>query len=307
MLISKRIYSKIILYYNDKLNADGWIMDCLNIEKYKYHKNLFGIKETPYIKLFEEFICSSNDFFIECSLKINKNKVHPLRINVYYWNKNDVKENFDKILRFFEKMGKLPDVSINSGFYDKIIDKDMNFNKVLGVAVGIDFRQDSALSRVKLWTGFKDYPEKEQQVLSLHGFNKDIKNILTLFDSDMFSFGFDFYFNGKSRIKIYPHIQESLKSMALRERLRAYFHESVYDLLDNSCRIHLSFDGADYKKIIHFFPHPYSYTDFIRKLNFKQLEKLHEQIYKKYNKYRIIAVAEDEIISGKITNAGLYY
>ena len=99
--------------------------------------------------LFEDLLKSSNDYYLECSCKIENNKVYPTRFNIFYDYKNHVK-NINLIFSFFKKISKYPAITINYNLIKKIFDKKFDLNKTERVITGLDLRDNLDDSRIKM-------------------------------------------------------------------------------------------------------------------------------------------------------------
>ena len=82
------------------------------------------------------------------------------------------------IFNFFKKISNCPGIVINYDIIKKVFNDKFNLDKIQQLIAGIDFRNNLNDSRIKLWFIIKDYPQKLKQVLSVHGSNKTISDLI---------------------------------------------------------------------------------------------------------------------------------
>ena len=174
------------------------------IKKFLQHKKLFNIKDSVYLNLFEDLIINSKDNHVERSCKIENGNIHPIRFDVRYNNKDHIK-NINLIFKFSKKISQFKDVTINYSLIKKIFYKNFKLDKTQRVGCGIDYRGKIEDSRIKIAFIIQDYSEKINQVLSIHGYNKDLLDLI--FKNELL-FSFDFYFDGRTKTKIYLEFNE---------------------------------------------------------------------------------------------------
>jgi len=300
------------------------------IEKYMFHKRTFNIKDTIYLKEFETLLNASQDYRLECSCKIEGKKIYPVRFNIWY-NKGNI-NNINLIFNFFKKVSKCPGITINYNLIKKVFNKNFNLEKTEQVVIGIDYRREINESRLKMWFIIRNYPEKMKEVLSIHGYDK---KILDLIINDELLFGFDFYFDGRTNIKIYPHFNgKCLKDVLtlkkqenfikykivkfslvnkvknsvfkLYKQLKSIFSNKIFDLIGECDELYVSFRGKGYKKVLHF--HPRRRELFVKQLNNKRLGEISSVIKNKnFGNKGVVSLYEDEINNNLIKKVNIYY
>jgi LynF/TruF/PatF family peptide O-prenyltransferase len=87
---------------------------------------------------------------------------------------------------------------------DEFLDQSFDFRRSRKVVTGIDIRTDFPESRLKMWFMLTDYPEKVERAVALHGDDCDVTRLKL---HDEFLVGFDFRFDGRSAIKLYPDVR----------------------------------------------------------------------------------------------------
>lgn len=273
------------------------------VTKYFIHKKKFNIKDNIYLKLFEDTLNASSNYYLDCSVKIQNNKLNATRFNIWYRGEEHIK-NINLIFNFFKKISAYPKVNIDYSLIKKIFDREFYIKKIEQPIMGVDFRDNLNDSRIKIWFKTKDYPEKMRQVLSIHGYNKDV---LDLIMNNRFLFGFDFYFDGRTRLKIYPTFnEEELHNEDILKKLKNLFSDKVFSLIKECHMLDIFFKDEDFNKILHF--HPNNMETFINKLENRKVENI-SGILKNINfsTDQVISLDENETNKNKIENISFYY
>lgn len=272
------------------------------LDKYQYHKKLFDLEQNIFLGFFENLLYASSNFFLECSVKIISTRIYPCRLNIWYDNSNkNYRQNQDNIFDFIIKIEKEGNFETDYSLFNRILKNKMDFNKVEKIVLGVDFRKKIRDSRIKLWFIINQYPEKYKEVLAVHGWSES-KKMLQLFNSSSLLFGFDFCFNGKSKIKIYPHFEPVLKDKSAVQKYEKFFGNKVYNLIKECSMVNLSFTPES-KKIFHF--HPNFKTKFVERINHFKTEHIYKKI--KYPESLVVSLAEEEINAGSMQNINVYY
>jgi LynF/TruF/PatF family peptide O-prenyltransferase len=272
------------------------------IKKYLFHKNAFHISENPYLNIFVELIEESSDCLLERSCKIEGSELYPARFNIWYFNKNH-KKNINPVLSFLKRISECPGVTLDLGPLKHIFDKNFDLGKIWQVAAGIDHRNNLGDSRVKFWAIIFDYPKIFNRILLMHGYNK---NVLNLIYGNLLLFGLDFYFDGRTKIKIYPRLDRmDLENFAIQNKLKHTFSRKILKLVKNSYMLHTSFLGNNFSKVLHF--HPNKWDLFVRQLNNKRITKVNKTIVnRKLDTGGVISLRENEINNSKLKNVNIY-
>jgi len=279
------------------------------MQMYNFHRMEFGLKDNPISHFFMKLLLDSPSSAFECAPKITPTEIHAGRFRLGYEQRNNRKA-IDAIFHFLQRIAKCDGVRLNCEILYSLVDEGLDFSKVMKMGIGIDNRKDGRDSKVKYYLMIRGYSEKVDQALSLHQPVKDIRNYPI---DDVFGFGINMYFDGRTDIEIYPlftpkEIQnhELMDKLKLRGALNGFINE--YDSL------HISFDGRG-RRIFHF--HPKSPRKFVQLLDNHQLSMLYSNItilnylFSKSDEVDPLRVSfsliEDEIISRKIENINLQY
>ena len=271
------------------------------IEKYNQHKKFFGIENDKYLDAFEELLKKSQNFRIECSVKFKDGNIFPCRYVLWYGGRNNVRD-INLIFNFLNDLKNLG-VDVNFSLLNQILDSDMNFNKISSVVAGFDLRENYFDSRAKIWLKLDNENYfLFNKVLNLHGYNEKVIEVI---NKNELLFGFDFSFNGKTRIKIYPFFEKhELENEILMKKLKNSFSKEIFDLINDCYAIHFSFQGNDFERIIHF--HTLNFTKFSDMLKEKANYNLKEHM-KGTEKGFIVSLKEKEIDNNNIETLNLYY
>ena len=271
------------------------------IQKYHKHKSLFNIKNNKYLDLFENLLNKSKDFRLECSIKLDGEIIFPCRFNIFYKGKNHIK-NINLAFNFLNELSKLG-VKINYDLLKQIFNKNVDLDLIKKVIVGIDLRENDSESRAKFWLMIdRKYVDLFNKVLNLHEYNQ---KVIELINKNKLLFGFDFRFDGTTRIKIYPNFDKSeLKNEVLINKLQNIFSPVIYKLITKCQELHISFEGKDYDRILHF--NPYDLNIFLDSIQNRVLNKWENKIHKLAD-IHIISLNEKEINDNKIKKINFYY
>jgi LynF/TruF/PatF family peptide O-prenyltransferase len=276
---------------------------------YSFHKRVFGLEDNPTLSLFEKLILESPSSAFECGPKITPSKIHAGRFRLGYEQRNN-REAFEAILLFLHKIGRCENVCLNREIFTTLIDQDIDFSRVMKMGIGIDSRKEGSDSKVKFYLMVRGYPEKVDQALSLHQPVNDIHQYPL---GDVFGFGINLYFDGRTDIEIYPLLSpKELQDPELIDKLK--LREAVTDFAGEYHSLHISFDGRG-GRILHFHPrHP---RRFVQLVSNRQLSILYSNVpilnyvFHKSGELAPLAVSlsllEKEIRTGNIENINLQY
>lgn len=279
------------------------------IRMYDYHKKEFRLEDNRFLRLFGKLLSEPPCSILECSTKISSKDIHAGRLRLGYEQKH-VRQGWDAVYHFLHKIEELDNVLLNRRVLYRIVDKRFDLSRTVAVGIGLDCRNNSNDSKVKCYFMVKEYPEKVDQVLSLHMPVEDIGAYLI---HDEFMFGIDMYFDGRTDVEIYPFFDpQDFMDAALMDKLR--LRDVVSRLLGECNLLHVSFDSCR-KRLLHF--HPQSPTKFVRLIANRQLSLLYSSVQiltfllARSSKTRPLCVnlclEEEEIVSENIQNVGLQY
>jgi len=271
-----------------------------SIKKYHRYKNIFKVKDCKILAYFEELLneipCS-----LECSNKKKNRTIFSKRLNLWCLKvRADIFKNIDT---FFQQIRLVENVNINFSLFEKLF-HDIAIDKIKQVITGIDLRAERKVSRLKYWLIIQDSSQKIDEILSIHGYNDSVLELMD--SSDGLLFGIDFYLNGDSRLKIYPMFEEhQINNPYCQSKFRNLFGKQTLELIACCKRIQISFKDPCFKKIIHF--HLMNPDEFILRLNHPLIFQINEK-YKIYGyPLRVISLSDEELEQNKIEEVNLYY
>ena len=279
------------------------------MQMYSFHKTEFGLEDNPILSLFEKLILESPSSAFECAPKITPSGIHAGRFRLGYEQRNN-REALEAILLFFQKVARCDHVRLNREILNILVDENLDFSRVMKMGIGIDSRKEGSDSKVKLYIMITGYSEKVDQALLLHQHVKDIRNYPI---GDVFGFGINLYFDGRTDIEIYPLLTpKEIQDHELIDKLK--LRETLTDFAGEYHSLHISFDGRG-GRILHF--HPRSPSRFVQLLNNRRLSILYSNVKILNYLFRNIdeveplrisfSLIEDEIRSRKIKNINLQY
>jgi LynF/TruF/PatF family peptide O-prenyltransferase len=280
------------------------------IRVYDFHKKEFGLEENKFLRLFEALLSTPHCSILECSVKISPHGTHAGRLRLGY-EKEYIQEGLDAIFGFFHDVARCKNIHLNRSMLAQIINNGLDVSKVIAIGVGLDYTEDTNDSKVKCYLMAREYPEKVDEVISLHSPLDGIRDYLI---HEEFTFGIDMYFDGRTSIEIYPYLDHrDLNNAALMGKFK--LRDAVLGLLKECNLLHISFDG-DGRRVLYFF-NPQSPARFVRLLGNRRLSLAYSHVqilnyilsqsYKKDPVSVNLCLIEDEIISKDIQNIGLQY
>jgi LynF/TruF/PatF family peptide O-prenyltransferase len=259
---------------------------------YDFHKKKFGLQDNTFLRLFEALLSTSPCSILECSVKISPQGTHAGRLRLGY-GQQDIQEGLHTIYDFLHDIARSKKVRLSRSMLSQIINNE-----------------DTNNSKVKCYLLLGDYPEKVDQILSLHPPIDGIRDYLVHKD---FGVGIAMYFDGRTSIEIYPYLErQDLNNAALMDKLK--LRDVLRVLIEEFNLRHISFE-EDGRRLLHFNPqHP---TRFVHVLNNRQLSLAYSHVqimnYILSQSYQLDAVSvalclvEDEILAKDIKNISLHY
>jgi LynF/TruF/PatF family peptide O-prenyltransferase len=279
------------------------------LQAYGFHKKEFGLEENIFLRLFEEVLTTTPCSMLECSVKLSHRGTNASRLRLGY-ERSNLQSGFHTMYDLLNKIAGRENVLLNRDILGQIISDDLDMSKVMALGLGLDLNENIFESKVKCYLLLKEYPEKVDQVISLHPPFEGIHDYLI---HDEFGFGIAMYFNGRTRIEIYPCFDcHDLKNTALMNKFK--LSNAVRELIGECDLIYISFE-RDGKRLMHF--NPRRPTRFIRLLNNRQFSLVYSHVqtlnyilsqsYKSAPVSVSLCLIEDEITAQDIQNISLHY
>lgn len=276
-----------------------------NNENLKYiseHKRTFQIESLYPLNIFECFVQEAKDWGLECSCKIQNNKLYPARFNLFR-NRPSLDE-FDAVLNFFQQVEAKDDVKLDYRLMQRFLDGDFDTKKITQILVGVDLRREHLASRVKFWLVIQDYPEKRKTAIALGDTTEELRALIAC--TSLLVVGFDFFLDGRSTIELYLRIlQDELKTVEVSRLLAKFISAPTLRLLENSWAFALGFSKANPETVLYF---PTLEPDsFIPNLQNQLANSVHDYYRKQPIKATIVAFRERELLAKAVQNLNLYY
>lgn len=269
-------------------------------QKLRHYKELFHLPGSVTLDHLEQLFYSV-PCWLECSHKIKSDLTYSQRLNLWFFRAEP--DIFNHISGFFEALGKTYD--LNFSLLEKLI-KNIDFKKINQFIVGVDLREEPVDSRVKLWLIVEDYPDKVAECVEVNGSDQSVRDLVK-HSSNIFLFGFDYsLLDYKSRIKIYPlYFEDQIRENNVKELFSRLFCPETRRLIDQCKRVHVSFQGRDFQKIIHFTPRlP---DAFIQQLNHPTVNEISAKYRSRGYPPSIISLADKQLAAARLEDINLYF
>ncbi len=266
------------------------------------HKRIFQVESLYPLDIFEDFVQKAKGWGLECSCKVQNNKLYPARFNLFC-NRPSVEE-FDAVLNFFHQVEARNDVKLGYRLMQQFLGDDFECTKIKQILVGVDLRKELLASRVKFWLVIQDYPEKRETAIALSSTTEELRELISC--TSLLVIGFDFFLNGSSTIELYPRIlRDELEKVKVRQLLAKFISPPALQLLENCWAFALGFSKANPETILYY---PTSEPDsFIPHLQNKLANSVHDYYRKQPIKATIFAFRESELLAKSVQNLNLYY
>jgi LynF/TruF/PatF family peptide O-prenyltransferase len=273
-----------------------------NLHFINEHKREFQIESVYALDQFESFVKEAKDWGLECSCKIKKDKLYPIRFNLF--RNNPSFKQFDAALNFFRSLEVRDEVKLDYRLMEQFLGNDFDPNKISQILVGVDLRKEVFDSRLKVWFVIQDYPEKLKIAIALCELSEELRAMV--FCCSLVVVGFDFHLDGRSTIELYPRIlRPELQEVSVQRGLAKVLSPSALQMLDNCWAFAFGFSKAN-PEIILYCPTPEP-DSFIANLHNPLAELVHSYYQKQSVRGTIVAFRERELLSGAVENLNLYY
>jgi LynF/TruF/PatF family peptide O-prenyltransferase len=185
----------------------------------------------------------------------------------------------------------------------QFIGDDLDFGKVVEIIVGVDLRKELDDSRLKFCFVIQDYTEKLNTAACMANAVEEWPILLA---DQATTIGFDFYFNGRSEIEIYPIIsQNKLQQVDVQRKLTEVLSPKALRLLDSCRALDVGCSQANPEKILYYRtldPHK-----FIAELQNDLANRVHAYYHEQPVIETIVGLRDTEINAEKVENLNLYY
>jgi LynF/TruF/PatF family peptide O-prenyltransferase len=273
-----------------------------NLRYINEHKRAFQAEGSIYpLELFENFVSQAEGWMLECSCKIERDKLSPIRFNVF--RKQPTAEHYRAVREFFRQVAVRVGVRINCTLLDQFVRDNLDFSKIGEVGIGIDLRKELRESRLKLFFTFSDYPEKVGAAIALC---QPPKEFWELRIDNNLVVGFDFFLDGRSAIEVYTTVsKDNLRRGEVRERLAKVLSPVALQLLDSCSLLIVGFSKNKPENILYY--QPRDPDSFISQLRNDLARRCHAYYQGQPVIRTLVGLREKELLAGFIENVNLYY
>jgi LynF/TruF/PatF family peptide O-prenyltransferase len=274
-----------------------------NLACMDFHRAAFGIGRSPLIEAFERLVTRQRGCTVESSCKVSDGSVHAARWNLFFHDK-EKGQHLRAVLDFFRKVEAETGAKLNHGLFREFYGEDFDLSTVRKVVTGVDLRDDEPASRVKLWFMLRDYPERVERAIALHGDNAAVRPLILHAE---FLVGFDFHLDGRAAIKLYPDIWEKeLHEKGVQRRLREALSDPAVEAMEECRWTHICIARHNPERVLHY--HPSRPREFIdRFLSCPMARAIHRVYEDTLLSDMVVSMREGELREGRVRNYTLYY
>jgi len=272
------------------------------------HQQEFGIEDIYALDIFKSFVERIENTAGNCSLeagcKVEQERLHAARFTLLFDLKNTAQ--LKAVLYFFEQFNARVDIQIDLSLIDKFFTGDFDFSKLKQFGIGVDLRKELSNSSLELCLTIENYPEKQELAIALNG--KDLeKDARMLIVNNFLHMGFDFEFNGKSNIELYPYIKkQEWQRIDVQQRLIQVLSPVALQPLPICQRICVGLSQANSARKIYYYLE--NINDFFSYFPANDLaRRVHAYYQQQPVKEMAIALLESELQAGTIQQMNLYY
>jgi LynF/TruF/PatF family peptide O-prenyltransferase len=274
------------------------------LNKYQYHKDNFRIEDNAYQRRFEELLHDSGRFGLECSVKLEGEQCFADRFNLWY-APAPAAAIVDRFLGLANDINSLEEVTLNFDLFNQVHTPDLYRSDIQQIIAGIDLRTPARDSRLKIWFIVRNNPAYLIRVIHLHGLNDLIPKLML---RQELLFGIDLYFDGRTKLKIYPCLRRSdLQDEETYLRLSGIFSEKIMSLIRLSDMVHISFGGPGSEKVIHFACF-HNGADWASRIQSEPFQRINRSLQSNpFRDIQIFSCAESELENDAVTKLNFYY
>jgi 4-cresol dehydrogenase (hydroxylating) flavoprotein subunit len=266
------------------------------------HQRAFRIGFSSPLRHLSELISNAKSATLECSLKVERGRTHPARFNVWFPERAS-EQLLAAALGFLAKVEKSEKVRFNDSAFRRFC-KNMNFARIEAVVTGVDLRKPATGSRLKIWFKLRDYPQKVEQAFKLGSSSASLRQLQI---RTGLLVGFDFYFDGRTAIKIYTRIERAdLYDRAARIRLASVLPEPVLVHLESCDWAYVSLTSDFSDRVLHFRPSDPK-TFIARIMDKNRAARILNHPCNQDALDTVLSVREKELLAARVRNYNLYF
>ncbi len=275
-----------------------------NLQFIGSHKNAFDLEYLYPLDLFENLVAQVEPCRIECSCKIEEDKLDPARFNLAI--NDSFSQKAERFLDFFHQVENRVGVTLDYSPLS-LFRKGFDYSKVTQIMAGIDARTELAHARVKTWWAIHNYPEKVETAIALSKSESKALRILLEMNNSIVV-GFHLYLNGKSEVRLYPCVSRNeFEKIEIQSQLSQILSTPALKLLEDSGAISLVLK-EDGDKILHYHLAPEKVNLFVDNLHQDMLTRAHAPYRDKCQSLGItVSLSEKELLNGSLKTINVYY
>ena len=274
------------------------------------HQQEFGIEDLYALDIFKSFVemveNTADNCLLESGCKIERDRLHAARFTVAFDLKT--RDRLKTVFDFFDRVNARDDIQIDRSLIEKFFTVDFDFSKIQDFWVGVDLRRELLESSLDIALTIEDYPEKQELAIALNGKHLE-EDTRTLLVNSSLHMGFDFGFNGKSNIELYPFIKEpEWQRIDIRQRLIRVLSPVALQPLPICKAIFVGISQANSAKKIYYFLEKENFNDLFTYFPANDIARRVHAYYQDKPLIRMaIALLESELQAGTIQRMNLYY
>ena len=281
-----------------------------NLEHLDFHNAAFEVPEFPEIAVLRDLMVAHPGGSLETSVKLSQGRVEPCRY-VYYlsrYQRDGVTQaaNYRAAREFIETIGRVAGGSTNSDLFHQLESIGLDFARVGLVLVGLDRREEPGSTRAKLWLVASDYQELADHIATM---SKDGAVTIGLNSGPTWLFGFDFFVDGTTDVKLYPRAtMKDVHESGGQHPLVRGAPPKLFELLDCCDLLYGQVTGRKKAgRIYHLRALRWAASTLVERIGDARLAAI-DSIYERQPiRSRYYAVREDEIASGAYSEMNAYY
>lgn len=273
-----------------------------NLQYIEEHQAYFHASNLFPLGIFKNLVFRTADGLVECSCKITKGKVHANRFNLWFPRSNGL-EQMNTVMDFLAEVEIKGTLQFNRDLLNQFYQSDFDWSRVRRFVVGVDIRENIVDSRLKIWFILNKYHEQIEKAVKLNGNYPDVKNLLF---RDELIVGFDFYFDGRTVIKLYPDIQrQDLDEELSQNKIGTILHPTSIELARHAYWLHIYVSDNHKGRILQF--HTTTMEPFLKYIQEEEAKPILNLCNNKKLPSAIFAFHEDDIRMRTIQNWSFYY
>ncbi|NUQ29230.1 MAG: hypothetical protein HOQ35_12040 [Acidobacteriaceae bacterium] len=282
-----------------------------NLRGLETHCRVFGIGKAVQASVAYQGFCKlvpeATYATLELSIKVTGDDLQAGRFNLFC-APQDVQEFVVRVLSFFEAVKAAEAPALDLSLLRRFLEGDVDWTRVSRVVVGLDLREESLQSRLKLWFFADDEAgvahNPVQKALAMHGTDEFFD---TLHLHPALLFGYDFGFDGTTGLRSYPDVTaEEFASDVVESRLQPVLSPRTMLAMREASWTHFQISSRNRDLMVQL--HPMEPSAFLKKW---ASHPVAARVHGFYGEVPLLDVVVSlpmrELERGEVTNFSLYY